>query len=100
MNLLAMYAARRCTAGGLSAATRAASKPASLARPPPASFHHTTKNADSMPGHKALVVIAPGSEEMETVITVDVLRRGGVCLHPVRQPAGRACRGLRRLCGS
>jgi len=97
MNLLVMYAGRRCAAGGLSAANRAASK---FARPPPASFHHTTKNADSMPGHKALVVIAPGSEEMETVITVDVLRRGGVRLHPVRQPAGRACRGLRRLCGS
>jgi hypothetical protein len=27
---------------------------------------------------RALVLVAPGSEEMETVITVDVLRRGGV----------------------
>ena len=27
---------------------------------------------------KALVLIANGSEEMETVITVDVLRRGGI----------------------
>ena len=26
----------------------------------------------------ALVVLATGAEEMETVITVDVLRRGGV----------------------
>ena len=26
----------------------------------------------------ALVLLAPGAEEMETVITVDVLRRGGV----------------------
>ncbi len=26
----------------------------------------------------ALVFLAPGAEEMETVITVDVLRRGGV----------------------
>ena len=27
---------------------------------------------------RALVLLAAGSEEMETVITVDVLRRGGV----------------------
>ncbi len=27
---------------------------------------------------KALVFLAPGAEEMETVITVDVLRRGGI----------------------
>ena len=27
---------------------------------------------------RALVILAEGAEEMETVITVDVLRRGGV----------------------
>lgn len=27
----------------------------------------------------ALVILAQGAEEMETVITVDMLRRGGVC---------------------
>jgi len=73
-----MHAARRCAAGAVTAATRAAYKPACLARPPPTCFHHTASGATTMPGHKALVVIAPGSEEMETVITVDVLRRGGV----------------------
>lgn len=31
----------------------------------------------------ALVVLAPGVEEMETVIAVDVLRRGGVSFHQI-----------------
>lgn len=30
---------------------------------------------------KALVFLAPGAEEMEFVISADVLRRGGVCNH-------------------
>jgi putative intracellular protease/amidase len=30
---------------------------------------------------KALVLLAEGAEEMEVVITVDVLRRGGVEVH-------------------
>jgi len=32
----------------------------------------------SAAGKKALVILAPGAEEMETVISVDVLRRGGI----------------------
>lgn len=35
----------------------------------------------SMP--KALVILSEGAEEMETVISVDVLRRGGVSADPV-----------------
>lgn len=34
-----------------------------------------------MSSKTALVILAPGSEEMELVITVDVLRRGGVSIY-------------------
>lgn len=32
-----------------------------------------------MAGKRALVILAKGAEEMETVIPVDVMRRAGVC---------------------
>lgn len=33
----------------------------------------------AMAGKRALVILAKGAEEMETVIPVDVMRRAGVC---------------------
>lgn len=35
----------------------------------------------TMASKSALVLIAEGSEEMEAIITVDVLRRGGVSIN-------------------
>lgn len=33
----------------------------------------------------ALVLLVPGAEEMEFVVSVDVLRRAGVCSHQLQQ---------------
>lgn len=36
-----------------------------------------------MAAKRALVILAKGAEEMETVIPVDIMRRAGVCNAPV-----------------
>ena len=44
---------------------------------PFALFAYTETNEVKMPS--AIVILAEGAEEMEAVISIDVLRRGGVC---------------------
>ncbi|KAF7406007.1 hypothetical protein HZH68_005376 [Vespula germanica] len=43
-------------------------------------FRYTAKYSNKMADITALLLIFDGSEEMEAVITADVLRRGGVCV--------------------
>lgn len=41
-------------------------------------FRMSTTNMSA--GKKALVILSPGAEEMETVISVDVMRRAQICV--------------------
>ena len=53
-------------------------KIASFSLRSPCLYHCAALSTSNMSSKTALVIVAPNSEEMETVIAVDVLRRAGV----------------------